>query len=136
MEEERIIDAELLLRGIPFTGESEPKYVDKGVLSSLIFSDRGHCPSVHMGKYANFALLSEEEPAWFCFAILAAGDIRVNELGDVRHDPNKHYSHALIVPPPDVLEKPTKFKKWRGRLTMQVWDLAFIDERCKGFRST
>jgi hypothetical protein len=129
---EWIRDEELLLRGLLFV-EKEPRYVDKGVLNSLIFRDKGGCPSVHMGKYVNFKTLIEEEPARFGFAVLSAMDIRVNQLGEVIHNPTEHDSHALIVPPPEINSQ-NKERRWRGLLTNQVWDLISAPERVAQLR--
>jgi len=130
---ERICDEELLLRGLLFSDKPEPKYIDKGALTSYIFTDPDYRPSVHMGKYANFVALVEEEPRRFAFAVLLANDVRIYR-GEVIHEPNEHDSHAVIVPPPEISSQ-NQIRRWRGVLTGLVWDLIFIPERVEQFRT-
>lgn len=128
-----IEDGELLLRGIPFKDKPPAKYVDDGALTSLVFKDRHNCPSVHMATYADLATLIEEVPDRFAFAVIVAGDVRARSLGEVIHNPDgDHYSHALIIPLPDMKQKP---KNWLRALRDLVWDLIFIPERVERFRS-
>lgn len=133
MEVVWIRDQELLLRGIPFF-ENKPhvKYVDEGKLTSLVFRDRNGCPSVDMGSYSDFTALANETPVRYAFAVLTAGQVRAQRLGEVVHNPIRdHYSHALIVPP---LELGERLDNWRRGLRDLVWDLVFIPERVEQFR--
>jgi len=133
---EWIDDQELLLRGVPFSAKPEKRYVDKGVLTSMVFADRaekGGCPSVHRGKSANFEALVQEEPSRFGFAVLTTGDIRTNQLGEVIHNPTEHDSHALIVPPLRV-NSSNRTRSWRRSLIKLVWDFIFVPERVEQFR--
>lgn len=134
MEVVWIQDEELLLRGIPFFKDKPTvRYVDEGKLTSLVFKDRYECPSVHMGTHANFISLASETPVRFGFAILSAGHVRTQRLGQVIHNPNNdHYSHAVIVPPPELSKK---LDNWRKGLRDLVWDLIFIPERVERFRT-
>ncbi len=129
---EWVSDEELLLRGLLFV-EKEPRYVDKGVLNSLVFRDPTGCPSVHIGKYTKFDMLIEEEPQRFGFAVLSTCDVRMNQLGEVIHNPTEHDSHSLIVPPSSI-DSQNKERRWRGFLTKLVWDIVFVEERVKQLR--
>ena len=134
MEVVWILDQELLLRGIPFfANKPDVKYVDDGELTSLVFKDRNDCPSVDIGSCADFTALANETPVRYAFAILTAGQVRARRLGEVVHNPMKnHYSHALLVPPPELGKK---MDNWRRGLRDLVWDLVFIPDRVEQFRT-